>query len=208
MLDIPPSTLRAWEERYSLITPTRSQGSHRLYSRAEVEKLRYIKVRIESGITAADAHRLLSEYLSGGHLPPAMPDLEAASRPLILIADRDPYAAGLADFFLRTEGWDVVIALDASQAALHFKEGAPHVVLLDLLISGGAGFRLLNEFTSKGGAQVIAVSAIDSADEAFKSGAVAFMLKPLEPLALVSTVHDLLGSSALVRPSRKRLAQR
>lgn len=208
MLDIPPSTLRAWEERYSLITPTRSEGAHRLYSRAQVEKLRYIKVQIESGITAADAHRLLAEHLGGGHLPPAMPDPEAAAGPLILIADRDPYAAGLADYFLRTEGWDVVVALDASQAALHFKERAPDVVLLDLLISGGAGFRLLNEFTAKGGAQVIAVSAIDSTDEALKSGAVAFMLKPLEALALVSTVHDLLGSSALVRPSRKRLAQR
>lgn len=208
MLDIPPSTLRAWEERYSLITPTRSGGSHRLYSRAQVEKLRYIKVQIESGITAADAHRLLSEHLSGGHLPPALPDAEAGSRRLILIADRDQYAAGLADYFLRTEGWDVIVALDAVQATLHFKERAPDVVLLDLLISGGAGFRLLNEFAARGGAQVIAVSAIDSAEEAMKSGAVAFMLKPLEPLALVSMVRDLLGSSALVRPWRKNAAQR
>lgn len=208
MLDIPPSTLRAWEDRYSLISPTRSEGSHRLYSRAQVEKLRYIKVQIESGISAADAHRLLSEHLRGGHLPPAMPDPEAAARPLILIADRDRYAASLADYFLRTEGWDVVVALDAVQATLHFKERAPDVVLLDLLISGGAGFRLLNDFNSRPGAQVIAVSAIDSADEALSSGAVAFLLKPLDPLVLVSTVHDLLGSSALVRPSRKRATHR
>lgn len=208
MLDIPASTLRAWEERYSLVTPTRSEGSHRLYSRSEVERLRYIKNQIESGISAADAHRLLSEYLRTGHLSPPPAQAAVESRPLILIAERDQYAASLADYLLRTEGWDVVVALDASQATLHFQERAPNVVLLDLLISGGAGFRLLNEFAAKPNVQVIAVSALDSGDEALKSGAAAFMLKPIEPLALVSTVRDLVGSSALVRPTRRSHVQR
>src|SRR5438093_905435 len=56
--------------------------------------------------------------------------------------------------------------------------------------------------------QIVAVSAIDSADEAIRSGAAAFMRKPLEPLALVSTVRDLLGTSALVDRSREPRVQR
>jgi DNA-binding NtrC family response regulator len=49
---------------------------------------------------------------------------------------------------------------------------------------------------------VLAVSAIDSADEAMRLGASAFLRKPLESLTLVSTVRDLLGTSALARQGR------
>jgi DNA-binding response OmpR family regulator len=121
----------------------------------------------------------------------------------VLLVERDAYAAKLAEYFLRTEGWDVAVALDATQAKLHFEERSPVVVVIDLLISGGAGFRLCAEFAAKGTAQIVAVSAIDSAGEAMRSGAAAFMHKPLEPLTLVSTVRDLLGTSALARSGKR-----
>ena len=53
MLDIPTSTLRAWEERYSVIAPIRSEGSQRLYSRVQVEQLRFIKSRMERKATTS-----------------------------------------------------------------------------------------------------------------------------------------------------------
>ena len=71
-----------------------------------------------------------------------------------------------------------------------------------LLISGGAGYLLLEEFAAKN-VQVIAVSSINSAEDALNLGAAAFIQKPIEALALVSTVRDLLGSSALVGVKRK-----
>jgi CheY-like chemotaxis protein len=194
--------LRAWEERYSLITPTRSEGSQRLYSRAQVEQLRFVKSQIESGASAADAHRLLAQELRDGGLPAAEVEHLEEERPLVLIAERDTYAADLAEYFLRTEGYEVVVALDATQAKLHFEERSPDVVLIDLLISGGAGFRLVAEFASKGTAQILAVASIDSVGEAIRSGAAAFMRKPLDQLQLVSAVKDLLGTSALVRRSQ------
>jgi hypothetical protein len=49
------------------------------------------------------------------------------------------------------------------------------------------------------GAPVLAVSAIGLGDEAIAAGASAFLRKPVEPLVFVSTVRDLLGSSALAR---------
>jgi DNA-binding NtrC family response regulator len=97
----------------------------------------------------------------------------------------------------------VSIALDATQARLHFEERSPDLVIIDLLISGGAGFRLLSEFAAKGGAQILAVSAIDSAEEAMKLGAAAFLRKPLDSLDLASMVRDLLGTSAMTRHGRQ-----
>jgi DNA-binding transcriptional MerR regulator len=203
MLDIPTSTLRAWEERYSVIKPLRSEGAQRLYSRAQVEQLRFIKSQLDSGASAADAHRLLSQGMASNRIPAGTPDPNREVHPAVLIAERDSYAADLAEYFLRTEGYEVAIALDATQARLYFEEHSPQVVVIDLLISGGAGFRLCGEFASKGTAQVLAVSAIDSAEEAMRSGAAAFLHKPLEPLTLVSTVRDLLGTSALARQRRQ-----
>jgi len=207
MLDIAASTLRAWEERYSLITPVRSEGSQRLYSRAQVEQLRFVKSQIDLGVSAADAHRLLGQELTGGGLPMAEAERSEDRRPLVLIAERDAYAADLAEYFLRTEGYEVVVALDATQAKLHFEERSPDVVIIDLLISGGAGLRLLGEFAASS-AQILAVASIDSVGEALKAGAAAFIRKPLEPLQLVSAVRDLLGTSALVRrPQTQQLEQ-
>jgi DNA-binding transcriptional MerR regulator len=208
MLDIPTSTLRAWEERYGVIAPTRSEGSQRLYSRVQVEQLRFIKSRMEAGASAADAHRLLGQELNADRIPAADVEPNSESRPLILLVERDSYAANLAEYFLRTEGYDVAIALDARQANLHFEERSPELVIIDLLISGGAGFRLCGEFAAKETAQVLAVSAIDSAVEAMRSGAAAFLHKPLDPLTLVSTVRDLLGTSALARDGRRSKARR
>ena len=204
MLAVPVSTLRAWEERYGVVTPSRSEGAQRLYSRGQVEQLRYVKEKIESGMSAADAHRLLAQDLQTGQLPATQVAHDADRLPLVLIAERDAYAAKLAEYFLRTEGCEVAIALNATQAKLYFDERAPDVVLLDLLISGGAGFRLLADFASLGTAQLVAVSAIESANEALHLGAAAFMRKPLEPLVLASTIRDLLGTSALARPLQKR----
>jgi DNA-binding transcriptional MerR regulator len=203
MLGIPTSTLRGWEERYGIVTPDRSHGAQRLYSRNEIEQLRFIKSQIDSGNSAADAHRLLSQHLAAGRVQMGPTEIDAAGRPLILIAERDSYAADLEEYFLGTEGYDVAIAMNATQAEVIFDERSPDLVLIDLLISGGAGFRLCAEFTAKSSIPVIAVAAINEPDEAIRAGALAFLSKPLDALKLVSTVRDLLGTSALVRQKRK-----
>jgi DNA-binding transcriptional MerR regulator len=202
MLDVPTSTLRAWQDRYGVVTPERSHGSQRLYSRSQIEHLRFIKAQIDGGASAADAHRLLAQALSGGRVS-AVSEPVRAAQPLILIAERDPYAADLAEYFLRTEGYDVCTAMDATQARLMFDERSPDLVVIDLLISGGAGFRLCGEFAARPGTQVLAVSSLDSADEAMLVGAAAFLRKPLDSLQLVSAARDLLGTSALARSARQ-----
>ncbi|MEM7543101.1 MAG: MerR family transcriptional regulator, partial [Pseudomonadota bacterium] len=46
---VPVDTLRAWERRYQITTPTRSSSSARLYRDSDVEKLRTIKRLVSEG---------------------------------------------------------------------------------------------------------------------------------------------------------------
>ena len=99
MLGVPTQTLRSWEERYGQIVPERSAGGQRLYSRDQVDQLAFIIAELDRGMQPADAHRLLTERDSL--------QIEArgdpASANIILLAERDPYAADMDEYFLRTE---------------------------------------------------------------------------------------------------------
>ena len=101
MLGAEPATLRAWEERYRVIVPARSQGSHRLYSRDQVEHLRFVLHTMEIGSSAADAHRLLAEQLG---LPSHVTVAERDVVMLILLAERDRFAAELCEYFSANRG--------------------------------------------------------------------------------------------------------
>ena len=199
MLDIPVATIRNWEERYESIVPERSPGGHRLYSRDHVEQLRFIAAEVSGGLSAADAHRLLDERSAGGG--PAVQDgAGAGTRLLVLLAERDPVAADLAQFFLRTEGYDVHLALAVDEAEQRWVESRPQLAIVELMISGGRGVELCQRLKQHEAGAVLAISVLEARDEALAAGADAFLQKPLDPLELVSTVKDLLGASALVAP--------
>jgi len=197
MIGVPVPTLRTWEDRYGLVVPQRNISDHRLYSRDQIERLRYVKAQMAEGASAADAHRLLAERMEqGGASPPDADDGRA--RLLILLAEHDTYAADLQEYFLTTEGFDVEVALDEETARKSFEERSPSLAVVELLISGGVGLELCRWFKERDGAFVVAVSVLAARDPAIEAGADAFLQKPLDPLQLVSTVRDLLGSSALL----------
>jgi DNA-binding transcriptional MerR regulator len=197
MLGVPAQTLRSWEDRYHKVVPERSAGGQRLYSRDQVDQLRFILGELDRGMQPADAHRLLEER---NRLPL---ELRAGADDLvtILVAERDPFSAELSEYLLRTEGYSTRIALNANDARDILEGEPPGLAVIDLLISGGAGQELCRLAHERASIPVVAVSAIDSRDEALESGADAFLLKPLDPLKFVSTVRDLLGTSAYLRRS-------
>ena len=57
---INPVTLRAWERRYGLIQPTRTESGHRLYSRADIDEIRHILGWIERGVAVSKVGRILA----------------------------------------------------------------------------------------------------------------------------------------------------
>jgi CheY-like chemotaxis protein len=202
MLDIPVATIRNWEERYATIVPERSSGGHRLYSRDDLERLRFIAAEVSRGLSAADAHRLLVEHSEAGQRL-IDDDRDAAKRLLVLVAERDPVAAELEEFFLRTEGYEVSLALTADEAEERWLERRPQLAIVELMISGGLGTDLCRRLKQHEAEGVLAISVLEARDEALAAGADAFLQKPFDPLELVSTVKDLLGASALVARRRR-----
>ena len=197
MVGVPVATLRTWEERYALVVPDRNASGHRLFSRGQVEQLQFVRTRMAEGMSAADAHRLLAERMGTGLPVAAAPDGHPP-RLLILLAEHDPYAAELQEYFLKTEGFEVEVALGDEAARRSFLDNSPSLVVVELLISGGSGFSLCRFFKQDHDVPVIAVSVLECQDRAINAGADAFLRKPLEPLQFVSTVRDLLGSSAFL----------
>lgn len=68
---VNPVTLRAWERRYGMIQPLRTEGGHRLYSPQDVTTIRNIMTWIERGIAVSKVGDLLARSKS----------LEAAANP-------------------------------------------------------------------------------------------------------------------------------
>ena len=58
---VSPELLRAWERRYRLLHPTRSQGGLRLYSLDDLERVRVMQHHLARGLAAAEAAALAAE---------------------------------------------------------------------------------------------------------------------------------------------------
>jgi DNA-binding transcriptional MerR regulator len=198
VLGVSPATLRSWEDRYGLVVPERSAGAQRLYSRDHLDQLTFVREQMQLGLSAADAHRALAERLAdGNHQFGVATGVGASGDRSILLVERDPYAADLAEYFLRTEGYDVQVARAVADAEELVRERTLDLAIVDLMIGGGAGLAFCDQLA--GTIPVLAVSVLDQNDRALRAGAQAFLRKPFDSLTLVSTARDLIGTSALVR---------
>lgn len=70
---IRPVTLRAWERRHDLLSPHRSDNRYRLYSERDVAILRWIKSRVDGGISISNAVTELRQMTRSGIWPDAVP---------------------------------------------------------------------------------------------------------------------------------------
>jgi DNA-binding transcriptional MerR regulator len=57
-LGVTPEALRAWERRYGILSPARTDGGFRLYSEDDERRLRRMLQYLEQGLSAAEAARL------------------------------------------------------------------------------------------------------------------------------------------------------
>ncbi|MFF0268316.1 response regulator [Kribbella sp. NPDC004536] len=198
MLSVPAATLRTWEDRYGVVVPERSPGGQRLYSRLQVEQLRFVRDRLSDGMAASDAYRVLEGRIASG-VPLEQARIPDGDGLLVMLAEQDPFAADFSDYFLRTEGYGVTVVSTVEQALAEAVREVPDLVLIDLLISEAQGLRLCGQLKQQFDLPVLAISTLDLRDEALEAGAAVFLSKPLEPLRLVSVVRDLLGQSAYLR---------
>jgi DNA-binding transcriptional MerR regulator len=149
--------LRAWEKRYGLLEPARSEGGFRLYSDADVERVRSMQRHLGEGLAAAEAAR---RALAPPAVAPAPANgglVDASRRELAeaLAAFDEGRANAAFDRLLATFGLDTVLAEvvlpylhelgeewergDASIAQEHFASALVRGRLLGLARGWGGG---------------------------------------------------------------------
>lgn len=86
---VSPELLRAWERRYGLLRPERSAGGLRLYTPADLERVRVMQQHLAEGVAAAEAAAIAAR---------ATPDAGAESPAFLPSAMRDELTAALDRF--------------------------------------------------------------------------------------------------------------
>lgn len=59
LCDINPITLRAWQRRYGLLKPQRTDGGHRLFTESDIDRIREIKRWVDTGVQVGKVKTLL-----------------------------------------------------------------------------------------------------------------------------------------------------
>ena len=108
---VSPALLRAWERRYGLVRPTRSAGGLRLYSPADVERVRLMRQHLAEGLAAAEAAALASRAVIGEAADPAASPPAALRDDLADALDRfdEPRAQAILDRLLAVATVDTLL---------------------------------------------------------------------------------------------------
>ncbi len=121
---------------------------------------------------------------------------ELGRRPRVALVDDDPGLLRLLTIRLKSEGFDVAACESASQALQSVRSFHPDVVVTDLRMAQMDGIGLLRELQKRHPAMpVILLTAhgtIPDAVEATKSGAFAFLTKPVEKEQLLEELEKAL----------------
>lgn len=93
---VSPTLLRAWESRYGLVRPERTASGYRLYSEADVERVRRMREQMARGLAAAEAAQVV---LASWPNPPSEQDAARMCDELLtaVLAYDELHAQGILD---------------------------------------------------------------------------------------------------------------
>jgi two-component system, cell cycle response regulator DivK len=124
--------------------------------------------------------------------------------PRILLIEDNPMNAKLASVILRTSGYTVSTASDATEAERSLEEGLPDLILMDLGLPGKDGYTLTREIRRRPETAHIPVLAVTSfamkGDErkAREAGCSGYLTKPINRVEMLREVRKLLDRSAAI----------
>lgn len=113
----------------------------------------------------------------------------------ILIVDDDVNIAELISLYLTKECFDTRIVNDGEEALQQFKEYAPNLILLDLMLPGMDGYEVCREIRKTSNAPIIMLSAKGEVFDkvlGLELGADDYMEKPFDTKELVARVKAVL----------------
>jgi putative nucleotidyltransferase with HDIG domain len=122
----------------------------------------------------------------------------------ILVVDDESTVLGIVVEFLERGGYDVSAAADTEQALLHLQDDPGcDLVLSDVMMPGGDGLALLDTIGSDHpGVAVVMLTGVHDiqvAVNAFRRGAVDYLLKPFERIQLIAVVARALEHGRLLK---------
>lgn len=126
--------------------------------------------------------------------------VEGALSNSILVVDDEPMARTLLRLTLVRAGFEVVEAVDGFDALDKLKEGAPDVMILDVMMPGIDGFSVcetIREDASSSELPIIMLSAktdLESVNKGLEVGANRYLTKPISPEELTRQVQAVLDS--------------
>jgi len=130
-----------------------------------------------------------------------------SARPLVLVVEDDPEIAALMRDFLEADGFRVLLAVDAEEAAGALRT-APDCVLLDVMLPGASGFDLCRDIRSASDVPVLFLSARGGDADKLRGlglGADDYIVKSVTPSEVVARVKAVLRRSGAGRGLGRRL---
>lgn len=118
-----------------------------------------------------------------------------AAHTRVLVVDDDSNICELIRLYLEKEGFIVTISYDGKKALDAFREQAPDIVILDIMLPGMDGWQVCREIRRMSAIPIIMLSA---KDETFNKvlglelGADDYMVKPFEPKELIARIRAVL----------------
>jgi len=128
----------------------------------------------------------------------------------ILVVDDEPDVLLLCRVNLEFEGYDVIEAHDGEEALRRVVEDSPSLVLLDVMMPGLDGWKVLEMLKTDDVTRDIPVimltAKVREVDQiqGLSAGAAAYVTKPFNPLALSTTVKEVLNPESPEDPLLKR----
>ena len=163
---VPVDTLRAWERRYGVLRPTRTEGGQRRYGTEDVERVLWLAARVAEGQRISDAVAALNALEHEG-------DAEAATT-----GPTDALAARLSAAARQGDGPRVELELDRAFAAL------PLVQAMELVIF--PALAELGRRWAEGEAVVVAEHLLSAATERRLASRLSAARRPRGPIAIVA----------------------
>lgn len=107
---VSPELLRAWERRYGLLQPTRSEGGLRLYTETDLGRVRTMQRHLTAGLAAAEAARLAAASPAEAAAPAAAPSTALTELEAAFAAMDEPAAHAVLDEVLAVTTLDTALS--------------------------------------------------------------------------------------------------
>lgn len=118
-----------------------------------------------------------------------------SARKRVLVIDDDPDAIYLLQENFEQEEFEILGTRDGKDGLRLARERHPHAILLDIVMPGADGWQILHDLKedpATADIPVILLTIVDKKALGFRLGASAYLLKPLDPAAVIDALNRVI----------------